>query len=86
MKGTENITPAMKEILLTFLSDYTDTRTKPFSIAIAMEVIEANKSILTDDEVKTLFTWMNDFAKRFNSAWRWQRQKIVADSIRSLNG
>jgi len=75
----------MKEILLTFLSDYTDSRTKPFSIAIAWEIIEVNKDILTDQEVKYLMTWMTEFAKRFNSAWRWNRQKVVADSIRSLN-
>jgi|GEM_PF-4694880 len=75
----------MKEILLTFITDYSDKRTRPYAHAVTMQYIERYREEMNEDQVKAIFEIMLQFSKEFQKAWPWNRQKVALDYVRSLN-
>lgn len=75
----------MKEILLHFVTDYSDPRTRPFAHAVASQYIEQYRDVLDVDQVKQLYESMLGFSERFRKAWPWNKSKVTADFLRSLN-
>jgi len=78
------MTPVMRDLILTYITDYTDKRTRPFAFAILLQSLEQFKSDMNDQERSEVLHRINDFSNRFKNAWFWERNQIVLDELRSV--
>lgn len=78
------VSSIMKEILITYVTDFTDKRTKPFAFAVLLQNLEHHKQEMSKEEIKDILVWTNDFSGRYDRAWFWDKNKIIVDALREI--
>jgi hypothetical protein len=73
-----------REILVEFLTDFADRRTRPYSFAVAWRNMEVCRAELGEEAVKEVMRQMEAFAERFKTAWPWERGKVLSRALREL--
>jgi hypothetical protein len=75
----------MKELMLSYIANYTDKSTRAFSFGVLMEHIDANRGAFEQGQVEAILEWTNKFSNQYRTAFPWKRSKIISQSIRELN-
>ncbi|MFZ1806376.1 MAG: hypothetical protein WAU36_04095 [Cyclobacteriaceae bacterium] len=72
----------MLTIYINYIADYIERSTRANAFHRLMSEIQINMPELTEQDAMELITKANKFTTSYNTAWPWQRTRIVSEAIR----
>jgi len=74
----------MKEIILTYMTDYSQKRTRPFAFALMLDMLEQFRQQMDEQDRRYVFGKIDTFSTAYDKAWFWQKKNVLIETIRGL--